>query len=139
MPDQAPQGRRRRVQRAPRRGLRGRLLLARLPGTRDVAQTERRVLAREDRCQCGARQRHGRAFAHRRLEGHPHLGTRGAQDREDEIRGIVGREQGYKADALLWAHLDALDCSWAILTGWEGSGECIVVRERAYVRVTEAS
>ena len=54
-----------------------------------------------------------------------------------DAASIVGDESGYAADALLWAHLDALDCSWAIVSGWEGAGECVIVREPGYVRVRE--
>jgi hypothetical protein len=50
---------------------------------------------------------------------------------------VCGSESGYAADAMLWAHLEAIDATWAIVAGWEGSGECIVVREPHYVRVTE--
>lgn len=56
-----------------------------------------------------------------------------------DAEAVVGDASGYKADTILWAHLDAIDCTWAIVTGWEGAGECIVVREPGYVRVSEVS
>lgn len=52
---------------------------------------------------------------------------------------VCGDACGYAADAMLWARLEEMDATWAIVTGWEGSGDCIVVREPGYVRVTEVA
>src|SRR5690606_10769005 len=95
-PEQAAPGRRRRVQGVAGGRLRRRLLLARLPAARDMAQGKRRVLAREDPGESGPRPRHRRAPACRWLEGRARVGTRAARagcrtDRDDH-RGVQGAE-----------------------------------------------